>query len=152
MIRRLALAGLTIAVLSACSQAPGGVDKLTLDNAINDAIGDPGTCVLIGEPGAAKPYQFGKHAACDRALPACREPGTRTAEDLFKATAAGAPLASASCPSQPDGSRIVGWAAGTIKGQALVYAAVMEGSSTPPGLVMADKLEGAFRKAGLQKD
>lgn len=152
MIRRLALAGLAVALLSACSQAPGGVDKLTLDNAINDAIGDPGTCVLIGEPGAAKPYRFGKHAACARALPACRQPGTRTAEDLFKTAVAGAPLASASCPSQADGSRIVGWASGAIQGQALVYAAVMEGPATPPGLVIADKLEGAFRKAGLQKD
>ena len=61
----------------------------------------------------------------------------------------GAPV-KASCRSNEDGSRGVGWAAGPVAGRPdLAYAAVMEGKSTPPGLIMADKLDAAFKSAGL---
>ena len=42
------------------------------------------------------------------------------------------------------------WAAGPVEGHDLVYAAVMEGDLVPPGIVIADKLDDAFAKAGLR--
>ena len=62
----------------------------------------------------------------------------------------GAPPVNASCPSLPDGSRTVAWNAGPVEGKSgLVYAAVMEGEKTPPGIVIADKLKAVFAKAGI---
>ena len=37
----------------------------------------------------------------------------------------------------------------TFAGRDLVYAAVMDGEQTPPGIVVADKLKTAFQRAGL---
>jgi hypothetical protein len=147
----LALA-LALGALGACSPgAPKGVSKDALDTAINAAIGDPNSCVLIGKAGSgATVYQFGSHVTCGKAWPSCDGAALRTTADLLKATARdGAPV-KASCRSNEDGSRGVGWAAGPVVGRPdLAYAAVMEGKSTPPGLIMADKLDAAFKAAGL---
>lgn len=142
---------LAAAALAGCSPgAPEGVDKARLDLAVSDAVGDPNTCVLIGKTGSASlVYRFGPHAVCDRPMPSCQGQAQRTVRDLLKAAAGGRPETS-SCPSNADRSRGMGWAAGPIPGKALTYAAVMEGENTPPGLIIAEKLERAFVKVGLQ--
>jgi hypothetical protein len=121
------------------------VDKTALDVAINDAIGDPGTCVLIGQGGKVV-YRYGSNVTCGRKLPSCEGDGVRVLSDLL-----GSEPMTASCPSTADGSRSVAWSAGPVEGRAGVsYAAAMEGTATPPGLVITDKLKSAFGEAGLQ--
>lgn len=146
MIRALALFVVAGALAACAPKAPDGVDKAVLDTAINTAIGDPGTCVLIAKGGESV-YRFGSNVVCGRSLPTCEGAATRTAADFL--AAGDPPSLTASCPSTPDGQRIVAWARGPIEGSDLVYAAVMEGPNTPPGVVVADKLKSAFRKAGL---
>ena len=137
------------ALLTGCApQAPEGVDKAVLDEAISQAIGDPGTCVLIGKAGDVV-YRYGSHVICGRQLPACDAPGLRTVDQLLgQAPTSGDPK-TASCRSNPERTRIVAWAAGPVKGRDLVYAAVMEGDLVPPGIIIADKLDDAFVEAGL---
>jgi hypothetical protein len=87
---------------------------------------------------------------CGRQLPACDEPGLRTLEQLLaQAPTAGDPK-DRKLPQQPRRTRIVAWAAGPVKGRDLTYAAVMEGDLVPPGVVIADKLDGAFARGGLE--
>jgi hypothetical protein len=138
-------------MMAACAPgAPQGVDKARLDAAVADAVGDPNTCVLIGKAQSASlVYRFGTHAVCDRAMPSCEGQGQQTVGDLLKGAAAGK-TEKASCPSIADGSRGVGWAAAPIPGKPLAYAVVMEGENTPPGLIIAEKVETAFAKVGLQ--
>lgn len=149
-MRALAALGLlSAAVLSACAPgAPAGVKKDVLDQAVSDAIGDPGTCVLIADQGKVV-YQYGTHVICGRKLPACDDPGLRTLDQLLKAAPTAGSPQTASCRSNADGSRLVAWAAGPIEGRQLTYAAVMEGDLVPPGVVIADKLKTAFTRAGL---
>ena len=162
MTVRLAVLALPLAtllsagVLAACSpDAPKGVDKETLDNAISKAIGDPATCLLIAEQGSGKlVYRYNTHIACDRELPACTAtgvtgPATQTPDDLLKATLKDGQTRTLSCSSTQDASRGVGWAAGPIPGKGLVYAAMMEGDRAFPGRMMADRLARAFKDAGL---
>jgi hypothetical protein len=149
--RRTAVAACAL-ILSACSpDAPKGVDKAVLDQAVNQAIGDPNTCVIIAKRSGGEVYRFGAYVACERGMPACAAGApNRSAADLAKATAKGGEALNASCPSTADRSRGVAWAAGPVPGRDdLVYAASMEGPATPPGLVIADKLETAFSRAGL---
>lgn len=153
MSGRLALAAALALGLSACSpSALQGVDKGALDAAINAAIGDPGTCVLIGETGSGDTvHRYGSNVTCGRVLPAC-DGASRTLQDLLNITAKGRQAVNASCASSPDGGRTVAWAAGPIETHdELVYAAAMEGPNTPPGVVIADKLKNAFEKVGLIK-
>jgi hypothetical protein len=147
----LTAAALLALTLAACSpSAPEGVEKAVLDEAISRAVGDPGTCVILAERGSGKTvYKFGGLVACGRGMPACEGQKTQSVEDLAKAAAADGQARTASCPSTADRSRGVAWAAGPVEGRELVYAAAMEGANTPPGLVIADKLDGAFRRAGL---
>ncbi|CAN7460445.1 hypothetical protein LJR164_003042 [Phenylobacterium sp. LjRoot164] len=149
-MRALAALGLSAAVLAACSPAaPKGVDKAVLDEAVSRAIGDPGTCVLIAEGGRTV-YQYGTHVVCGRALPSCEGAGVQTLEQLLKATSPEAERQTASCRSNPEGSRIVAWASGPVEGRpGMTYAAVMEANEAPPGIVIADKLTAAFARAGL---
>jgi len=154
MSRGLAAAGaLTLALLAgACApQAPKGVSKSALDDAVSTAIGGPGTCVLIGEAGSGDVvYRYNTHTVCGRMLPSCLGGPNVTVQDVLGATAKGAAPRAASCPTTPDGSRGVGWSAGPIEGKPLVYAAAMEGDASLPGRVVTDRLANAFRKAGLQ--
>ena len=70
MIRAVAI-GVLAATLSACAPgAPAGVDKAKLDDAVSRAIGDPGTCVLIGDGGKVV-YRYGTNVICGRKLPTC---------------------------------------------------------------------------------
>jgi hypothetical protein len=138
--------------LAACGPpAPRGISHDLLETAVNGAIGDPNTCVLIGEAKSGRVvYQFGSHVTCGKAWPSCDASADRTTDTLLKSTLRGGPAVRASCPSNTDGSRGVGWAAGSIAGHPdLFYAAAMEGKSTPPGVIIADKLERAFKAAGL---
>lgn len=149
-MRALAALGLAVAVLAACSPgAPKGVDKAILDEAVSRAIGDPGTCVLIAEGGRTV-YQYGTHMVCGRSLPTCDGQGAQTLEQLLKAAPATGDRKTASCRSNPEGTRIVAWASGPVEGRpGMTYAAVMEANEAPPGIVIADKLTSAFARAGL---
>ncbi|MBV9981794.1 hypothetical protein [Bradyrhizobium sp.] len=137
--------------LAACSPGlPKGVDKDRLDEAVSDAIGDPNTCLLIGKAGSGQVvYRYNTHTTCDRALPACDQPGLRTVDDLLKAVARDGRPRTLSCSSSADGSRGVGWSAAPIAGRGVVYAAVMEGERALPGRIMADKVDGALKDAGF---
>ncbi|RAK51377.1 hypothetical protein [Phenylobacterium deserti] len=152
---RLALAGLAIcaAGLAACSPGlPEGVDEAKVHNEISSAIGDPNTCVLIGQQGTGKVvYRYNSHTTCGRSLPACQGAAAQTVDDLLKATAQDRQPRATSCNSTADGSRGVGWASGVLtgKGQGLVYAAVMEGERSFPGRMMSDRLSRALQDAGL---
>jgi hypothetical protein len=148
----LALAStLIVLCLGACSpRLSPGVDKDRLDQAVSQAIGDPNSCLLIGKAGSGQiVYRYNSHTACALAFPACDTPGARTTDGLLAATARDGQPRRFSCNTLADGSRGVGWASGPIPGRALVYAAGMEGTRAFPGRMMAERLEGAFREAGL---
>lgn len=146
----LALAALTLA---ACAPgAPPGVDKAELDAQVSRAIGDPNTCVLIAEAGSGRVlYRYNTATSCAREYPACDAAGARRLEDLLEATAKDGRPRMLSCNTRADASRGVAWASGPIAGTTYVYAAVMEGDRAFPGRMMADRLEGVFRRAGVSK-
>jgi hypothetical protein len=146
-----ALCAGALILLAACAPgAPPGVDKARLDEAVSRAVGDPNTCVLIAEKGSGKVlYRYNTATACARAFPDCEGPGTMKTKDLLEAVAKDGRPRTLSCNTVADASRGVGWAAAPIAGRDWVYAAMMEGDRTFPGLMMADRLEGAFRRAGL---
>jgi len=157
---RRAAAGAVIAAgalcavgLAGCSPGlPQGVDEAKVHSEISSAIGDPNTCVLIGQQGSGKVvYRYNTHTTCARSLPACEGGRVQTVEELLKATAADGKARATSCNSTADGSRGVGWASGALtgKGKGLVYAAVMEGDRAFPGRMMAERLSSALRDAGL---
>jgi hypothetical protein len=126
------------------------VDRDELDAAVARAIGDPNTCVLIADAKSGRlQYRYNTQAACERQLPACDRTGLTNAGELLDRAPKGA--VALSCDTLADGSRGVGWAAGPIAGADLVYAAVMEGDRALPGRVMADRLAGAFRRAGVAR-
>lgn len=139
--------------LSACSPgAPDGVDHDQLDAAVSRAVGDPNSCVLIAEAGSGRVvYRYNSATACAREFAACDQPGMRKLSDLLKATARDRQVRQLSCNTLADASRGVGWASGPIAGTDLVYAAMMEGDRAFPGRMMADRLNGAFRRAKLAK-
>lgn len=147
------VASAAASLLCACSpDAPPGVDKDQLDAAVSKAIGDPNTCLLIGDAGSGKVlYRYNTATACAKAYPACETPGETTVGKLLEATAKDGKPRKLSCDTLADGSRGVGWASGPVAGKPLVYAAVMEGDRSFPGMMMADRLDGAFRRAGLSK-
>ncbi len=151
---RAALAGLAAIVsLAGCSPSlPEGVDEQKVDSEISTAIGDPNTCVLIGQQGSGKiVYRYNTHSTCGRKLPACQGPGLQTVGDLLAATAKDGQPRATSCNSVADGSRGVGWASGVLtgKGRGHVYAAVMEGDRAFPGRMMAERVQDALQDAGL---
>ena len=139
-----------VSILAACSpDAPPGVDKDQLDAAVSKAIGDPNTCVLIAEAGSGKiVYRYNTATTCAKTYPDCDGPGDMAVGDLLEAVAKDGQPRYLSCPTLPDRSRGVGWAAAPVPGKNQVYAAVMEGDRSFPGRMMADRLEGAFRRAG----
>lgn len=138
--------------LTACAPAGlPGVDRDRLDAEVSRAIGDPNSCVLIARKGGGALYRYNSATACAREFPACDAPGNRKLDDLLKATVADGQPRTLSCNTLADGSRGVGWAAGPVPGTDLVYAALMEGDRAFPGRMMADRLSGAFRRAGVSK-
>jgi len=139
--------------LAACSPAaPPGVDRDELDAAVSRAIGDPATCVLIGQIGSGRLlYRYNSATACDRELPSCSGPATTRIGEVLKAAARDRQSRTRSCDTTADASRGVGWASGPIAGTHLVYAAMMEGDRAFPGRVMADRLSGAFRRAKVSR-
>lgn len=140
-----------VLALAACSpEAPKGVAKDDLDDAISRAIGDPNTCVMIAEADTGKVvYRYNSHTACANKWPACEAPTVRTVADLLALTVKDKQARKLSCNTADDASRGVGWAAGPVAGKPYVYAAVMEGDRAFPGRMMADRLEGAFARAGF---
>lgn len=150
-LRALALLGALS--LAACSPGgPPGVDRDELDAQVSKAIGDPASCLLIAKAGSGRLlYRYNSATACDRELPACSAPGKTKVARLLEATAKDRQPRQLSCNSLADGSRGVGWASGPIEGTDMVYAAMMEGDRSFPGRMMADRLEGAFRRAKLSK-
>ncbi|WP_091740969.1 hypothetical protein [Phenylobacterium immobile] len=148
---RIVLAAALALMLAACGpRLPDGVSKETLDGAVARAIGDPNTCVLIADAKSGRQiYRYNDHAACDAKLPACETPETRDTGALLEAVARDGRPRRLSCNTVADASRGVGWAAGPVPGRPLVYAAVMEGDRAFPGLMMADRLERAFKRAGF---
>ncbi len=139
--------------LAACSPtAPPGVNRDDLDAAISKAVGDPNTCVLIAEAGSGKRlYRYNSATTCAKEFPACDGPGVRKVADLLDETAKDRTPRQLSCNTLADASRGVGWAAGPIQGTDLVYAAMMEGDRAFPGRMMAERLDGAFRRAKVSK-
>ncbi|MBI1197482.1 MAG: hypothetical protein GC203_06430 [Phenylobacterium sp.] len=147
-----ALAAVGLALASCSPSGPPGVDRAKLDEEVSRAIGDPATCVLIGKKGSGKLlYRYNSATTCGRTLPACDRPERITLTDLLDATAKDGRPRRLSCDTAPDHSKGVGWASGPIEGTDWVYAAVMEGNRVFPGLMMADRLDGAFRRAGVSK-
>jgi hypothetical protein len=149
--RSLIVPVLLSAAVAACSPgAPPGVDKAVLDEAISRAVGDPNSCVLIGERGSGRVlYRYNSATACAREWPACDRPQATKLSKVLEATAKDGKVRELSCYTMPDRSRSVGWSAGPIPGKPLVYAAMMEGDRAFPGMMMTDRLETAFRRAKL---
>ena len=150
----LAPLGLTLGLaLAACSPtAPPGVDRDDLDDAVSHAVGDPNTCVMIAEAGSGKVvYRYNSATTCVQEWPACDQPKSIKLRVLLEAVAKDRQHRRLSCNTTADASRGVGWAAGPIAGTQLVYAAVMEGDRAFPGRMMAERLDGAFRRAKVSK-
>jgi hypothetical protein len=144
----LAVLGLALA---ACSPgAPKGVDKDKLDAAVSDAIGDPASCLMIAERGSGRiVYRYNTATVCDRALPSCEGPGARKVKDLAELVAKDGRPRKLSCLTTADASRGVSWAAAPLPAKGYVYAAVMEGTRTFPGMMMADRIEPRLHDLGL---
>ena len=126
-----------------------------LTDAVGSAIGDYNTCVLLADAQGKVAWRYGTRLTCARQLPACAEDGGVTTVDLLAEAAAKGFETATSCPSKPDGSTSVGWAAGPVKAgegverQPLFYAAVMEGERALPGREIRLRLENALARAGL---
>jgi hypothetical protein len=137
--------------LAACARPGGDLPSDALDHGIGAAIGDPTTCVIIAERSTHKAlYTYGQRFNCVRGLPACDRPGYLTAQQAL-ALADTADGRGASCPSNPDATRTVGWAEGRVASSRrdLIYSAVMEGDRALPGQEMMARLADAFSNAGL---
>ena len=151
-LRVAAILALSVAlVLGACAKSGSGLPSDALDLQIGRAIGDPTTCVIIAERSSHKVlYSYGQKFNCLRGMPACDRPGYMSAQQALSLadTAEGR---GASCPSNPDGSRMVGWAEGRVKSSRrdLIFSAVMEGDRALPGQEMLARLGDAFSAAGL---
>ena len=145
---------LSALALAACEPgAPPGVNREQLDAAISRAVGDPNTCVLIAEKGSGKVlYRYNTATTCAKEWPSCAGPSSMKVGDLLDAVAQDGRPRMLSCNTTADASRGVGWAAGPLPGRDQVYAAVMEGDRAFPGRMMADRLEGAFRRAGASAE
>jgi hypothetical protein len=146
-----ALSVVTAAMLIGCSEQKSRLPSDALDRAIGQAIGDPDTCLLLADGASGRVlYRYGAPFNCIRGLPACDRPGYMSAKQALPL--AGTPGGrKASCPSNADGSRTVGWAEGKVASRTrdVVYSAMMEGQTALPGQEMNARLYDAFQKAGL---
>lgn len=134
---------LSVMALTACGPSgPKGVDKDLLAQAVGEAVGDPGTCVVLAERGSGKVlWRSTQPIVCARSLPSCVTPEKTTVEVLADKAAQGGALVT--------GCADVGWAAGPTRRQDVVFAAVMQGDRALPGVEIARRLDGAFERAGL---
>jgi type II secretory pathway pseudopilin PulG len=150
-MRAAAVLALVGVALAACSPgAPKGVDKAKLDEAVSDAIGDPASCLMIAERGSGRiVYRYNTATVCDRALPSCEGAGVRKVKDLAELVARDGQPRTLSCNTTADASRGVSWAAGPLPAKGLAYAAMMEGTRTFPGRMMAERLEPRLHDLGL---
>ena len=146
---KLPVALVVLLALSACAPAGPKLPNAALDHAIGNSIGDPTTCVIVAERATGKTvYSYNAGFNCTRGLPACDRPGFLTAQQALAFAAAGR---AASCNSNADASRTVGWAEGRVKSTKhdFIYSAVMEGQRALPGQEMSARLDDAFNNAGL---
>lgn len=153
-MRRIALAVLAAAGLSACSpKLPSGVDEAVLTQSVGKSIGSPSTCVVIADASGKLVWRGGGYVTCSRNLPSC-EGAQTTAETLLKASL-GKPARFISCASGGANGATVGWSSGPVPTgegkppRGLTYVAVMEGERALPGLEIKDRVERAFAKAGF---
>jgi hypothetical protein len=151
-LRTLLVLGAAVLAAACTPAADRGMHDSRLDAQIAGAIGDPSTCVLLQDRKTGQIiYRYGTDFNCVRAMPACDRPGSTSAHDaLAFASQPGGRMAS--CASNADGSRRVGWAEGPVasqKGRDLVYSAVMEGQRALPGHEINARLYDAFGKAGV---
>lgn len=135
-----------------CARPAGdGLPADALDHAIGGAIGDPATCVLLADRASRKIlYRYGDGFNCARPLPACDRAGRMSAQSALALADSPEPRG-ASCASNPENNRSVGWAEGRVGGakRDLIYSAVMEGQRALPGQEISARLDEAFRRAGL---
>jgi hypothetical protein len=146
------LCALSLVTAAGCSgPQKSALPTDALDQAIGEAIGDPNTCLLLADRASGKVvYSYGAPFNCIRGLPACDRSGYMSAKQAV--ALAGTPGGrKASCPSNADSSRMVGWAEGKVASQTrdLVYSAMMEGQTALPGQEINARLYDAFQKAGL---
>lgn len=129
--------------LVACSpKAPAGVDAGELAQAVGQAVGDPGTCVILAQTGSGKVlWRSAKSYVCSRTLPSCVSAKEISVEALAASAANGAVLVT--------GCSNIGWAAGPTRRDGVVFAAVMQGDKALPGIEIARRLDKAFERAGL---
>lgn len=141
-----------LVALAACSPtAPKGVQKAKLDEAVSEAIGDPASCLMIADRATGKVvYRYNTATVCARQLPACDAAGVRDVKGLLDATVKEGLPHTTSCATTADHSRGVSWASGMLPKKGLAYAAVMEGTRTFPGRMMAERLEPRFQDLGLE--
>lgn len=151
-LNAIAFAAVALGAAACGPNAPTGVSKDALDQAVSRAIGDPATCVLIAErPTGRVVYRYTySHVACARSLPACDGSGTRTVDQLLAATLKDGQPRTLSCVWPNDPSRGISWASGPIPGKNLTYAALMEGQRALPGRMIAERLDGAFKDTGVE--
>lgn len=151
-MRAAAILALSAALaLAACAKTGSNLPSDALDLQIGRAIGDPTTCVIIADRSSHKVlYSYGQKFNCLRGMPACDRPGYLNAQQALSLadTTEGR---GASCPSNPDASRMVGWAEGRVNSSKrdLIFSAVMEGDRALPGQEMLARLGDAFSAAGL---
>ena len=145
------LAALT--TLAGCGgKLPQDVDEARLTDAVSRAVGDPGTCLLIGEAGSGRVvFRYNTHMVCGRVLASCEAVGTRRLSDLLEATAVDRKPRRATCDNPADAARTIAWASGPVAGRALAYAAVMDSERAFPSRIMAERIEAALASAGLSR-
>jgi hypothetical protein len=151
-IRWLCALSIAAPIIAGCSGSQNTTAPANaLDRAVGAAIGDPNTCLLLADRASGKViYRYGAPFNCVRGVPACDRPGYMSARQAL-------PLAArpggrrASCASNADGTRMVGWAEGEAPSRKrdLVYSAMMEGQTALPGQEINARLYDAFQKAGL---
>jgi hypothetical protein len=153
-VRSLAVLALAAVTLGACApKLPDGVDEARLSEAVGRAIGGPNTCVLIADKAGKVVWKAGGYITCARNLPTCQG-ATATAQTVLEG-ATGKPSRFISCPTGTGGVNTVGWAMGPVPtgegrpDRGLSYVAVMEGERALPGREVQERVERAFKRAGL---
>jgi hypothetical protein len=133
-----------LAVLAACAPSgPKGVDPDVLAQAVGEAVGDPGTCVVLAERESGKVvWRSAKSYVCGRTLPSCVAPTETSVEGLAKRVAKTGGVLMTGCSN-------VSWSAGPTRREDIVFAAVMQGERALPGIEIARRLDKAFERAGL---